>query len=93
MSRRMGYTVAFDAPAEKIYQDFYSASVTHAPGHLGGQYFLSETDTGSKMRLTGECKVYIPFVGGKLEQLILHGMKGLFDAEEEFTADWIRKHH
>jgi Protein of unknown function (DUF2505) len=171
MSRRMEYTVAFDAPAEKIYQDFtsreywqtlmdvyrvhipqsevtsfssgergtdivftqhmprnhlppiaravvpvdmiitrtqhfdpfdhatsratgsYSASVTHAPGHLDGQYLLTETDGGSMMQLTSDCKVYIPLVGGKLEDLILHGMKGLFDGEEAFTADWIRKHH
>jgi Protein of unknown function (DUF2505) len=171
MSRRMEYTVAFDAPAEKIYQDFtsreywqglmdlyrshvpqseitsfssgergtdivftqhlprhhlppiaravvpvdmiitrtqhfdpfdhaksrasgnYDASVTHAPGHVRGQYFLTETDTGSKMRLTCECKVHIPLVGWKLEELILHHMKGLFDTEEEFTADWIAQHH
>jgi hypothetical protein len=171
MSRRMEYTVAFDAPAEKIYQDFtsreywqtlmdayqlyvpqsqitsyssgergtdvaftqhlprnylppvaravvpvdliitrtqrfepfdhaksrakgsYAASVTHAPGHLGGKYVLTETDTGSKMRLASVCKVHIPFVGGRLEDLILHGIRELFDAEEAFTADWIAKHH
>jgi hypothetical protein len=71
----------------------YAASVTHAPGHLRGQYFLTETDTGSEMRLTSECKVYIPLVGWKLEELILHHIKGLFDAEEEFTADWIAQRH
>jgi Protein of unknown function (DUF2505) len=71
----------------------YAASVAHAPGHLRGQYFLTETDTGSKMRLTSECKVYIPLVGWKLEELILHHMKELFAAEEAFTADWIAKHH
>jgi hypothetical protein len=37
--------------------------------------------------------VNIPFVGGALEDLILHHIKLLFDAEEAFTADWIAKHY
>jgi len=170
MSRRMDYTLAFDAPAEKIYQDFtsrdywqtlmdayrflspqseittfsstergtdivfvqnlprselppiartvipvdmiitrtqhfdpfdhaksrakgtYSASIPRGPGSFDGQYFLTETDSGSKLRLASICKVYIPLVGGALEDLILHHIKQLFDAEEAFTADWISKH-
>jgi hypothetical protein len=71
----------------------YSASIPHGPGSFGGQYFLTETDTGSRMRLASVCRVYIPFVGGVLEDLILHHIKLLFDAEEAFTADWISKHH
>jgi Protein of unknown function (DUF2505) len=171
MSRRMDYTLEFDAPAEKIYQDFtnrdywqtlmdgyriltpqsevttflsgeggtdivfvqnlprmylppiartvvpvdmiitrkqhfdpfdhaksrakgtYSASIPHGPGSFSGEYFLTETDTGSRMRLASVCKVYIPFVGGVLEDLMLHLIKMVFDAEEAFTADWIREHH
>ena len=71
----------------------YSASIPHGPGGLSGRYFLTETDTGSRMRLASVCKVYIPFVGGALEDLILHHIKLLFDAEEAFTDDWISKHH
>jgi hypothetical protein len=73
----------------------YSASIPHGPGSFGGQYFLTDTDTdtGSRLRLASVCKVYIPFVGGALEDLILHHIKQLFDAEEAFTADWIAKHH
>lgn len=171
MTRRMDYTLAYDAPAEKIYQDFtsreywqslmdvyrqhlphsevtsfssdergadivfsqhvrrrdlppiakavvpvdliitrtqhvepfdheksrakgsYTATVTHAPGHIRGEYLLTETDTGSELRLASECKVYIPLVGGKLEEMILHGLEGLFDEEQAFTADWISSHH
>jgi hypothetical protein len=171
MSRRLDYNVAFEAPAEKIYQDFtsrqywdtlmdayrfltpqseitrfasgddgvhiefkqnlprmylpplartlitadliitreqhfgpfdpqtnaahgsYSASVPHAPGQFGGHYFLTETDGGSQLRLASECKVWIPFIGGRIEDLILHHITLLFDAEEAFTADWISKHH
>ncbi|MGX9789497.1 DUF2505 domain-containing protein [Mycobacterium sp. MMS18-G62] len=71
----------------------YSASVPRGPGRFGGQYFLSETETGSRLRLASVCKVYIPLVGGALEDLILNNIKHLFHAEEAFTADWIAKHH
>jgi Protein of unknown function (DUF2505) len=71
----------------------YSASIPHGPGSFGGQYFLTETGTGSRLRLASVCKVHIPFVGGPLEDLILHHIKQLFDAEEAFTAEWVAKHH
>jgi hypothetical protein len=71
----------------------YAASIPHGPGSFGGQYFLTETDAGGKLRLASVCNVYIPFVGGALEDLILKHIKQLFDAEEAFTADWIAKHH
>ena len=85
----------FDAydHASKQGRGSYRASVPHGPGHFGGKYFLSETDTGSELRLVSVCKVYIPLIGGVLEDLILHHIKQLFDAEEAFTADWITKHH
>ena len=171
MTRRMEYVVAYDAPAEKVYQDFtsreywqglmdvyqdvtprsevisfrsgedgtdiefvhhiprsylppigravmpvdlmitrkqhydpfdhvknqatgtYSASIPRGPGHFRGEYFLTETDTGSQLRLASECKVHIPLVGGALEDLIMHHITDIFDTEEAFTADWISKHH
>lgn len=71
----------------------YSASVHRGPGRLGGQYFLTETDTGSTLRFASVCKVSIPLVGGALEDLILKSIRYLFDAEEAFTADWIANHH
>ena len=55
--------------------------------------FLTETDTGSQLRLASECKVHIPLVGGALEDLIMHHITDIFDTEEAFTADWISKHH
>jgi hypothetical protein len=79
--------------AESCAKGSYTATVAHAPGHLEGQYFLTTTDTGATMRLSTVCKVNVPLVGRKLEGLILHHIKGLFDSEESFTADWIREHH
>jgi hypothetical protein len=71
----------------------YAASIPHGPGQFGGRYILTETDSGSRLRLASVCRVHIPFIGGALEDLILHHIKQLFDAEESFTADWISKHH
>jgi hypothetical protein len=171
MSRRMDHALDFDAPAEKIYQDFadrefwealmeayrwlktdsqltefttgesgtdivfrqvlprselppvaravmpvdmvvtreqhfapydhqtnqaegsYRATIPAGLGHFGGRYFLTETATGSRLRLASVCKVHIPFVGGTLEQLILSNITGLFDAEGTFMADWVSRHH
>jgi hypothetical protein len=171
MSRRLDYIVKFDAPPEKIYQDFtgrqywealmdayrqltprseitrfccddtgthivftqnlpraylppiartvmpvdmiitreqhfdpydharnrasgtYGASIPAGPGHFGGRYLLTDTHDGSRLRLASVCKVWIPFIGGTLEDLILNNITLLFDAEEAFTADWISTHH
>jgi uncharacterized protein DUF2505 len=71
----------------------YAASIPHGPGSFGGRYFLTDTDAGSALRLASVCKVHIPLVGGALEDLILHHIKQLFEAEGAFTADWITKHH
>lgn len=56
----------------------YSATIPSGAGRFGGQSVLTETDTGSKLRLASVCKVHIPFVGGPLEDLILHNIKFLF---------------
>jgi hypothetical protein len=79
--------------ANKRGNGSYKASIPHGPGHFGGRYLLTEADTGSELRLASVCKVHIPLIGGALEDLILHHIKELFDAEEAFTADWVSKHH
>jgi len=79
--------------AKNVARGTYSASIPAGPGHFGGRYLLTDTDSGSQLRLSSVCKVYIPFIGGKLEDLILSNITLLFDAEEAFTADWISKHH
>ena len=71
----------------------YAASITAGSGHFGGKYFLTDNHDGSQLRLANVCKVWIPFIGGKLEDLILSNITRLFDAEEAFTADWVSKHH
>ncbi|WP_078282283.1 DUF2505 domain-containing protein [Mycobacteroides franklinii] len=71
----------------------YSASVPAGPGSFTGACTLTDTDQGSQLKLSSTCKVYIPFIGGKLEDLILYHLSDLFRVEEGFIADWISKHH
>ena len=69
----------------------YRATVPGGPGHFTGRYHLTDTASGSQLRLSSVCKVHIPFVGGTLEQLILSNITALFDAEGAFMADWVSK--
>ncbi|ULE34215.1 DUF2505 domain-containing protein [Mycobacterium sp. IDR2000157661] len=71
----------------------YSASIPHAPGRLSGQYALTETATGSRLQYESVCKVWVPLIGGSVEEMILDGITDLFDGERRFTADWIAERH
>ncbi|MDG3009956.1 DUF2505 domain-containing protein [Rhodococcus sp. D2-41] len=67
----------------------FSASIPAGPGALDGTIELFNTPTGSTLRTSPEAKVFIPFVGSKLEQLMLVNLVDLFRAEAEFTEKWL----
>ena len=69
----------------------YTASIPAGPGSLNGWQELFPTETGCTIRKTTEVKVFIPFVNGKLEQLMLVNLVDLFRAEAEYAADWVKK--
>ncbi len=69
----------------------YTASIPAGPGSLQGWQELFPTETGCTIRKTTEVKVFIPFVNGKLEQLMLVNLVDLFRAEAEYAADWVKK--
>lgn len=69
----------------------YTASIPAGPGNLQGWQELFPTETGCTIRKTTEVKVFIPFVNGKLEQLMLVNLVDLFRAEAEYSKDWIDK--
>ncbi len=52
---------------------------------------LFASDGGSTLRTTSEAKVFLPFIGGKLEQLMLVNLVDLFRTEAEITADWLAR--
>lgn len=70
----------------------YTASVSHAPGRLDGRYVLTGVSAGSQLRADSTCKVPMPLVGGKLEDLVLQSVNDVFTIEGAFTADWIAEH-
>ncbi|MFT3716750.1 MAG: DUF2505 domain-containing protein [Gordonia sp. (in: high G+C Gram-positive bacteria)] len=69
----------------------YTASIPAGPGSLKGRQLLTRSDTGCTVRKTTEVKVYVPFINGKLEQMMLVNLVDLFRAEAEFTRDWVEK--
>lgn len=68
---------------------YYRALIPSAPVDLRGDYVLTDTAAGSRMRLETRCTVRIPLIGGQIEQLLIGGLRTLFATEGEFTADWI----
>ncbi|MBY8847948.1 DUF2505 domain-containing protein [Saccharothrix longispora] len=62
------------------------------PGRLEGTITLTDTASGSDLTLTGQTKVGIPFVGGKVEALIAEQVAVLLDKESGFTTEWLARH-
>jgi hypothetical protein len=71
----------------------YRAVVPAAPLNFDGTYVLHQTAEGSELQLSSLCKVNVPLVGGKIEQWVLDGLRGLFDSERDFTREWIGSHY
>ncbi|MCX2933260.1 DUF2505 domain-containing protein [Mycobacterium sp. CVI_P3] len=80
-------------PATNSADGHYRALVPAAPLNFDGTYVLQQTTDGSELRLRSLCKVNVPLVGGKIEQWVLDGLRGLFDSERDFTRDWIAGHY
>jgi hypothetical protein len=80
----------FDAPSNSALGR-YLAHIP-APVELTGDYVITDTERGSRMRLESVCRVRAPLIGGQIEGLVMGGLKMLFKKEGEFTADWIFGH-
>lgn len=78
---------AFDGSATGRYE----ASIPAGPGSLTGVMELFSDDDGCTLRTTSEAKVNLPFVGGKLEELMLQNLVDLFRTEAEITAGWLAR--
>lgn len=84
ITRRERYG-AFDTQATGRYE----ATIPAAPGSLTGTMELFSSDGGCTLRTTSEAKVNLPFVGGKLEDLMLANLVDVFTTEAAITADWL----
>ncbi|PXY35091.1 hypothetical protein BAY59_06385 [Prauserella coralliicola] len=74
------------------YTGTIKAHVSGIPGEITARTELTaDGDGGSAQRTTGEVKVRIPFVGGKLEGFIAEQVTSLLDSEAKFTAKWLAR--
>jgi hypothetical protein len=64
-------------------------TINNVPGRLDGSFTVLDNGSGSKVTLSGEVKVGIPFLGGKIEKLIAEQVAVLLDKESEFTSQWL----
>lgn len=67
----------------------YNVAVPGLPLKLGGNLAMGESGAGSEVTLITVCKVGVPLVGRKIEEMLLNGLRTLFDAERDFINSWI----
>ncbi len=77
---------------QKSVKGRFEASIAHTPGRLDGRYLLTGVAAGSQLLVDSLCKVPVPLLGGKLEDMVLQSVKDVFTIEGAFTADWISEH-
>lgn len=58
------------------------------PGRMDGAIRLAERDGGTVEIVTGEIRVGIPLIGGKLEQMVGQVFGWALDAQARVGADW-----
>jgi hypothetical protein len=61
---------------------------------LEGSYdaTITATDSGARRVATGQLKVHVPLVGGKVEKAIVDGLQENSDAQAELLTAWIAAH-
>ncbi len=59
------------------------------PGHLKGEITLTESGSGTLESVTGEIRVHIPLVGGKLEGLVAKLLGDALDSEHRVGRAWL----
>ncbi|OZM74731.1 hypothetical protein CFN78_00355 [Amycolatopsis antarctica] len=73
------------------YTGTAKATVDSVPGEISARTDLTPSGNGSTLRNSGEVKVRIPLIGGKLEGVIAEQVTKLLEREAEFTARWLAR--
>lgn len=76
------------------YTGEIAAEVAGVPCTVAGSMWLRDLTTGtdaSEFLVEGEVRVNVPFVGGKLEDLVADQVQKLLAAEERFTTEWLAR--
>ncbi|MEV7549052.1 DUF2505 domain-containing protein [Amycolatopsis sp. NPDC089917] len=71
------------------YAGTATASVSGVPGEITAKTSLTGEGERTTLVNSGEVKVRIPFVGGKLESVIAEQVTRLLEREAEFVAKWL----
>ncbi len=66
-----------------------SVTIPGKPGHLKGTIALTGNGSGTVETVTGDIKVNIPLVGGKLEGLIATMLGAALDTEQRVGRAWL----
>lgn len=69
----------------------FAMEIPGKPGHLRGQISLRPTATGCDEVFSGDLKVNIPLVGGKLEGVIGDLLKKALTAEGHVGREWLSR--
>lgn len=59
------------------------------PGHMKGAITLRPDGDGTVETVTGELKVHIPIVGGKIEGLVIELFEHALEAEQRIGKTWL----
>lgn len=68
-----------------------TALISGTPATVRGTSALTGGDTSATVRTTGEAKVPVPLVGGRIEQAVADNVVRLLVAEHRFTEQWLRE--
>ncbi|KAA9164892.1 DUF2505 domain-containing protein [Amycolatopsis acidicola] len=69
------------------------ATVSGVPGEITARTELTPGNGGTVLRITGEVKISIPIVGGKLEDFVADQITKLLAREAEYSAQWLAGSH
>ena len=84
---------AWNAFADDRAAGSFSAHVDGMPGQVTGAMTLLADGAGSSVVIEGTVEVKIPFLGSKIEGMIVEQLVELFEAEKTFTERWLNGDH
>jgi hypothetical protein len=68
-----------------------TVEVMGQPARMTGRIVLEPTDDGCRQVVSGQVKVSIPFLGGKIEPEIAKGIRSAIRVEEKTGREWLAK--
>ncbi|TVT22368.1 DUF2505 domain-containing protein [Amycolatopsis rhizosphaerae] len=75
--------------SEGRYSGIAKATVSGLPGEITARTELLSRGEGTLLEITGEVKIRIPLVGGKLEGFVAEQVTHLLAREAEYSAQWL----